>query len=217
MFFWEKPCTNVVRGFFFMHWNCGYERRHMAILGALLTVISGGILVADICKTVSIEKQTREKAEQEKRNVWVDNKGNYRLIGTNEKCYLYNNQLKSLENGRVIIDYQEQGIRTDNDRAIKKAKAEGKKYCYLWYTEFCSKPEEKKRRYLTELETGRRYYLTNYGRSEKKYLKNYYTEGRGKISTMFDDWEDESVEITEEEYKALGGYVYRADTGVYYN
>ena len=188
----------------------------MAILGALLTLISGGVVVADTCKNASIERQEREQAIRENRNVWVDNKGNYRLVGTNEKCYLYDDKLKSLKDGRVVIDYGKERIIKQNAEAIAKARAEGKKYCYLWYTEFCSASDEKKRDYLTELETGRRYYLTNYGQNSENYFKKYYTEGKGRISTMLDDWKDEVVEITKEEYKEWGGYLHTNNTGVYY-
>ena len=189
----------------------------MAILGVLLTLVSGGVLFADSCKNASIERRSREEATKEGRNVWIDNKGNYRLVGTNEKCYIYDDKLKSLKNGEVIIDYGRERIIKQNAEAIAQAKSESKKYCYLWYTEFCSMSDEKKRRYLTELETGRRYYLTNYGQHSSHFFKKYYTEGKGRISTMLDDWEDEVIEITREEYKELGGYFHTNNTGVYYN
>ena len=183
----------------------------MAILGSLLTLISGGVLFADSCKTASIERQSRETATKEGRNVWVDNKGNYRLVGTNEKCYIYDDKLKSLKDGRVIIDYERERIVKQNAAAIAKAKAEGKKYCYLKFPEFS---EDNRVRYLTELETGKRYYLRNYG-SPKVYEKGYYTKGHGGISTMLTDWEDKIVELTEEEYKEWGGCKFSRNDGVY--
>lgn len=183
----------------------------MAILGALLTLMSGGVLFADSCKTDSIERQSRETATKEGRNVWVDNKGNYRLVGTNEKCYMYDDKLKSLKDGRVVIDYGKERIKKQNDEAIAKARAEGKKYCYLRYPEFS---EDNRVSYLTELETGRRYYLKHL--STSSYQKGYYSKGHGGISTMLTNWKDEIVELTEEEYEEWGGYTFRQNDGVYY-
>ena len=183
----------------------------MAILGALLTLISGGVVFADSCKTASIEKQSRETATREGRNVWVDNKGNYRLVGTDEKCYMYDDKLKSLKDGRVVIDYGKERINKQNAEAIAKARAEGKKYCYLRYPEFS---DSNKVSYLTELETGRRYYLKH--SSISSFVKGYYSKGHGGISTMLTDWEDETIELTEEEYNEWGGYTFRQSDGVYF-
>ena len=77
----------------------------MSFFGIFASLFSSGVLFVDTCKIASIERQSREQAEKEKRNVWVDNKGNYRLVGTNEEAYIYGDQLKSLKDGRVIIDY----------------------------------------------------------------------------------------------------------------
>lgn len=185
----------------------------MGLLGTLLTLMSGGVLFADTCKTASIERQSRERAERENRNVWVDNKGNYRLVGTNEKCYIYNDKLKSLKDGRVITDYAKERVRKYNSEAIAKAKAEGKKYCYLKYPEFS---EDNRVTYLTEIETGRRYYLMNYGTYSTTFKKGYYSQGHGGISTSLDNWEDEIIDLTEEEYKEWGGYKFCNNTGVYH-
>ena len=184
----------------------------MAILGALLTLISGGVLFADSCKTASIERKSEEKAISEGRKVWVDNKGNYRLVGTNEKCYIFDDKLKSLKDGRVITDYNRERIIKQNAESIVKAKASGKKYCYLRFPEFS---EDNRVSYLTELETGKRYYLQSYG-SPKIYKKCYYSKGHGGISTMLKDWEDEKIDLTEEEYRQWGGHTFSEDTGVYY-
>jgi hypothetical protein len=184
----------------------------MAFLGTLLTLISGGVLFADTCKTASMERETRETATREGRNVWVDNKGNYRLVGTNEPCYIYNDKLKSLKDGRVIIDYGKERIKKQNDEAIAKAKAEGKPYCYLRFPEFS---EDNRVRYLTEIETGKRYYLSNYG-TPRIYKKYYYSKGHAGIATMLNDWEDEWVILTEEEYRQWGGYSFEERTGVYF-
>ena len=184
----------------------------MAFFGFLLTLISGGVLFSDSCKNASIERQSRNEATKENRNVWVDNKGDYRLVGTNEKCYIWDDKLKSLEDGRVIIDYGKERLTKQNADAIAKAKAEGKKYCYLKFPEFSV---DNRITYLTEIETGRRYYLENYG-DPKVYKKCYYSEGHGGISTMLNNWEDEKIIITEEEYKEWGGHKYRREDGIYY-
>lgn len=184
----------------------------MAFLGLLLNLISGGVVLANSCKTASIERQSRDEAIRENRNVWVDNKGNYRLVGTNEKCYIYDDKLKSLKDGRTIIDYGKERIKKQNAEAIAKAKAEGKKYCYLKYPEFSV---DNRVSFLTELETGRRYYLTSYG-DPRRYKKCYYSEGHCGISTMITEWEDEKIDLTAEEYKEWGGNSFPGDIGVYY-
>lgn len=192
----------------------------MSIFGSLLTLISGGVLFADTCKNASIERQGREKAEREGRRVWVDNKGCYRVVGTNEKAYMHGDQLKSLKDGRVIVDYGKRLIDSLNEEEINKAKAEGRRYAKIWYTEFCTGSNETKRYYLTELETGRRYYLDSYkrfGSNEYSYLKYYYKEGKGKIATSIDDWEDERVELTKEQYEEWGGYSTVNAIGAYYS
>lgn len=183
----------------------------MGLFGVFATMISGGVLFTDTCKNASIERQIKEQAEREHRNVWVDNKGNYRLVGTNEMCYMWDCKLKSLKDGRVIIDYEKERIKKQNEEAIAKAKAEGKKYCYLRYPKFS---EDSRVRYLTELETGRRYYLIH-TRGYNNYKKGYYSEGHGGISTMLHDWEDEKIDLTEEEYMEWGGYSFEERTGVY--
>lgn len=191
----------------------------MAFLGTLLTMISGGVLFADTCKTASIERQSREQAEREGRNVWVDNKGNYRLVGTNEKCYItYDNKLKSLKDGRVVINYNDIKINRINEESIAKAKAEGLKGCEILYKQY-SKPGEKERRYYTEFSTGKRYYLhINIFDNPEKYYVCYYTENKPGISSLLTDWKDERREVTVEEYRSYGGYTScKEGQGKYYS
>ena len=183
----------------------------MGLFGLFATMVSGGILFADTCNTAAIERQSREQAEREGHSVWVDNKGNYRLVGTNEKCFMHGDKLLSVKDGRTVIDYKQERIKKQNAKAIAEAKAEDKKYAYLMYPEIST---DNRVRYLTEIETGRRYYLTH-SRFTKKFIKGYYGNHAG-IGTLLNKREDERIELTEEEYKTWGGYTFQEETGVYH-
>ena len=183
------------------------------MLGVFLTAISGGVLFADSCRTASENADSRAKARAEGRQVYVDNKGNYRLVTTNEVAYIWDDKLKLAKNGQVVYDYKAARIKKQNEEYIRKAKEEGKKGCELRYPEFDNSW------YYTEFSTGRRYYLLHYKHYGKpdRYIKGYYTYGKKGISTMIQDWEDERIDITLEEYEALGGYRFQEHVGVHYN
>ena len=185
----------------------------MGLFGLLLTVTSGGVLFADSCRTASENADSRAKARAEGRQVYVDHKGNYRLVTTNEIAYIWNDKLKLAKNSQVVYDYKAARIKMQNEESKKKAKGKGLKGCQLIYPEFDNK------RYYTEFSTGRRYYLLHYKHygEPDRYIKGYYTDGKKGISTMIQDWEDERIDITLEEYEALGGYRFQEDVGVHYN
>ena len=181
----------------------------MAFFGFLLTLISGGVLFSDSCKNASSDRKRREEAAREGRNIWTDSNRTTRLVNTNEPVYTHDNKIKSLKDGRVIIDRGMEMVNKQNAEAIAQAKSEGLKYCRLKFPEFST---DNRVRYFTELDTGRRYYLKSYG---SKYYKYYYSKGHAGIASIFDDREDEMIELTEEEYEEWGGSMCE-DWGKYY-
>ncbi|MBQ8165739.1 MAG: hypothetical protein IJZ96_01735, partial [Lachnospiraceae bacterium] len=136
------------------------------MLGVFLTAISGGGLFADSCRTASENADSRAKARAEGRQVYVDNKGNYRLVTTNEVAYIWDDKLKLAKNGQVVYDYKAARIKKQNEEYIRKAKEKGLKGCELIYPEF------EDRRYYTEFSTGKRYYLSinTFSHPEKYYI-----------------------------------------------
>ena len=179
----------------------------MGLFGLLLTAASGGILFADSCRTASENADSREKARREGRQVYVDNKGNYRLVTTNEVAYIYGDKLKLAQNGQVVCDYKKARIKKQNDEYIAKAKEKGLKGCQLIYPEFND------RRYYTEFSTGRRYYLSinQFARPHKYYICYYTGNHSGTSCPWLTDWEDEKREVTVEEYRLYGGYEFCTD------
>lgn len=177
----------------------------MAWLGALLTLVSGGIVVADTCKNASSDRKRREEALREGRTVYTDSNRTQRLASTNEPIYTHDGKIKSLKDGRVIIDRDVAMANKQNDEALSKAKAEGLKYYRRKFPQFST---DNRVLYFTEIDTGRRYYLMHW--SENSYKKYYYKPG---VSGATDT--DEMIILTKEEYKEWGGYSRFGTTGKY--
>ena len=177
----------------------------MGLFGALLTLMSGGIVVADTCKKASDDRKRREEALREGRTVYTDNNRTQRLASTNEPIYTHGGKIKSLKDGRVIIDRDVAMANKQNDEALSKAEAEGLKYYRRKFPQFST---DNRVLYYTEIDTGRRYYLVHW--SENIYKKYYYKTG---VSGYTDT--DEMVILTKEEYEEWGGYDFFGTQGKY--
>lgn len=175
----------------------------MGLFGLFATIITGGVYTAESIKNANYNRESKERAIQRGSKTYMDYKGNDYLVSTGERVYESNGQLKSLKTGRVIIDYNKERERSINGEAIAKAKSEGKKYARLLFTEFSN------RYYYVELSTMKRYYLKdNHIGNEAHYYKVYYPYGREKSSISMYDPKEEAVEITQKEFKDLGGFVF---------
>lgn len=177
----------------------------MSLLGLLATIFTCGNLISDSSKEYSFNKQSKQDAINNGDIKWMDWHGDYRLVSTGEKVFKSNNKLRSVKTGEVIVDYALE----KRNNAIKNARENGKKYVVIKY------PEYKDRCYYTELSTMKRYYLeAYYSIKEKRHIftKSYYTDGKPNISTKFDNFVDKEMEITEQEYRELGGYYSKIDS-----
>jgi len=174
----------------------------MGLFGVFATIFSGVICATEDIKDSNIDSLSKKRAIENNCNTWTDSHGYTRLVSNNEKVVSCGGKLISVKDGRVIVDYSKERINKINAKNIEKAKRENKKGVQLIYPEF------KEKRYYTELSTMKRYYLdaypSKYGGTV--YKKVYYTDEKIGISTLFTDYKDEEVEITKEEFKALGGY-----------
>lgn len=176
----------------------------MGLFSLIASVFTGGVLINDTIKDASFDSKSRLDAINKGNLTWMDSHGNIYLISTGEKVYFNKDKLISVKDGKVILDYNLNRIKLANEEKIKKANEKSSKYVLLIYPEFNN------RAYYTELSTMKRYYLKgskSISGDYSKFTKNYYAEGCAKAKLWNDDPNEITVEITEEEFKALGGII----------
>lgn len=174
----------------------------MGLFSLIASVFTCGILISNTIKDASFDSKSKEDAINKGNITWMDSHGNTYLISTGEKVYFINDKLVSVKDGKIIIDYSLNRTKLINEKRIKKANEKSSKYVLLTYYEFNN------RVYYTEIATMKRYYLTgskSISGDYSKFTKTYYAVGCEKAKLWNDDPDEISIEITEEEFKALGG------------
>ncbi len=174
----------------------------MRLFGLLATIFTGGTLFVDSVKDGSLDTESRNRARENNSDTWIDSHGNMHLTSTGEKVFSHDYKLKSVKDGRVIIDYREKQCKEINRKNIEEAKTQGKKFVRLSYSEFGGKY------YYTEISTMKRYYLIRNGYTNPaSYKKVYYASGRKFGKVWDDDPKEESIDITRAEFMELGGFI----------
>lgn len=174
----------------------------MGLFGLLATMLTGGALLGDSIKDMSYASEQRQKAIRNGKLTYGDGKGHDYLTSTGERVYSYGGQIRTVKDNRLILDYEQERYKKDNEFEMERAKKFGYKFVRLYYPEFDNK------RYYVELSTMKRYYLMRVDSVKgDTYYKIYYKQNKATVTSVLSNEErEEKIKITKEEYEELAGY-----------